>query len=84
MHRPVDVAEILIAPVPVTYTVMDTPDSDPETAKEKMAMFWVVMLRTRKCYSFNQHLQCMINELDKEDKTRLQKAANREYEVQQL
>lgn len=83
--RPVDVAEILVAPVPVTYTAGEyEDDASGERAgggKEKMAMFWVVMLRTRKCYSFSQHLQCMINELDKEDKSRLQKAANREYEV---
>lgn len=94
--RPVDVAEILVSPVPVTYVVSSKrrmtkhdggDDNDEvqqqqaeEEEEEKMAMFWVVMLRTRKCYSFNQHLQCMINELDREDKSRLQKAANREYE----
>jgi hypothetical protein len=76
--RPVDVGEILVAPVPVTYTVKDHPQAEEE--KQKMAMIWMVVLRTRKCYSFNHHIQSMIDDLDKEDKSRLQKAAGKDYE----
>ena len=90
--RPIDVAEILVAPVSVTYSVPQQQQQQPSAAvsldhppatvveKEKMAVFWVVMLRTRKCYNFAQHLQCMINDLDREDRSRIQKLANREYE----
>lgn len=92
--RPVDAGEILVAPVSVTYTVSekqqrseenddaDDADDDPSNpSKKKMAVFWIVILRTRKCYNFNEHVQCMINELDKEDKSRLVNAASREYEA---
>jgi hypothetical protein len=101
--RPVDVAEILVAPVSVSYSVPSYASSNNDqqalnnacqgdavsscststaaiVQKDKMAVFWVVMLKTRKCYNFNNHLQLMINDLDKEDKNRLQKMATREYE----
>ena len=97
--RPIDVAEILVAPVSVTYTVpcsvvVPSPD-DPLSLstsasgegggatliqqKEKMAVFWVVILKTRKCYNFNKHLEIMVNDLDKEEKSRVQKLAAKEF-----
>lgn len=76
-RRPVDVAEILLAPVCVTYSVEG---SNQAEKTEKMVCFWVVILKTRKCYNFNEHLRWMINELDNEDRSHVKKAANREYE----
>ena len=82
--KPVDVAEILVAPVCVTYTSV-APGGDSEMAEddgeeEKMLCFWLVILKTRKCYNFNEHLRWMVNELDKEDRMHSKKIANREYE----
>lgn len=129
--RPIDVAEILVAPVSVTYSVpcavtnsddplhlmknlslasslsqqQKQPSSSSAAAgagagaaaaadnrgeevgdsvevvvqKEKMAVFWVVILKTRKCYNFNKHLEIMINDLDKEEKSRVQKLAAKEF-----
>jgi hypothetical protein len=109
--RPIDVAEILVSPVSVTYSVPhvvgeNSKDDDPldrmmerpgnkqqqqqqgspsggaggvNEKKEKMAVFWVVALKTRKCYNFNKHLETMINDLDKEEKSRVQKLAAKEF-----
>ncbi len=71
---PVDVAEILVAPVCVTFSARHSNDV------EKMTCFWLVILKTRKCYNFNEHLRWMINELDREDRNHVKKMANREYE----
>lgn len=70
--RPVPVAEILVAPVCVAYDTID--------GNGKNTCFWLVILKTRKCYNFNEHLRWMINKLDKEDKSHIKKTANREYE----
>ena len=118
--RPIDVAEILVAPVSATYSVpcvVGSENDDPllfsvpkkasslsslssqqpppsagnddnqqqqqqqpkVVHKEKMAVFWVVVLKTRKCYNFNKHLESMINDLDKEEKSRVQKLAAKEF-----
>lgn len=91
---PVDVAEILLAPVCVTYTISSggpVPSSsdmhgnsghDHESGggENKMLCYWLVVLKTRKCYNFNEHLRWMVNELDREDKTHVKKFANKEYE----
>lgn len=70
---PVDVAEILVAPVCLRYT-------SRQNQPEKMTCFWLVILKTRKCYNFNEHVRWMINELDKENRNHVKKLANKEYE----
>ena len=73
MHtRPVDVAEILLVPVRVTYTTESLKEGET-----KMVCFWQVILKTRKCYNFNLHLKWLINDLDSEDKSHLKKFVNK-------
>ncbi len=87
-RKPVDVAEILVVPVCVTYTASPIKskkaagdnDDDDDDAEEKTLCFWLVILKTRKCYNFNEHLRWMVNELDKEDRVHSKRSINREYE----
>jgi len=39
-----------------------------------------VLLESRKCYSFVRHVQWLISNVDKEDKSNLKRGANREWE----
>jgi hypothetical protein len=54
--------------------------AEDDDEEDKMLCFWLVILKTRKCYNFNEHLRWMVNELDKEDRMHSKKIANREYE----
>ena len=54
----VDVADILLVPVCVTYL---TADGD-----EEVTMFWMVVLRPTLAYNFPLHLQYLVNNVDKE------------------
>ena len=91
-ERPVDVADIFVAPVCVSYKItkvtlihstlimatankrMQEGSNKPE---DRATCFWLVMLKTRKCYNFNEHLRYMVNELDKEDRSNIKKLASR-------
>jgi hypothetical protein len=115
----VDVAEILVAPVCVTYVTDkksaqssskrgrkkkdlgnwgaqegsednddeddedsddDCEDLDSSTDGEKVAAFWMVILKTRKCYNFPMHVNWLINTVDKDDKNNMKRSVTKEYE----
>jgi hypothetical protein len=81
----VDVAEILLIPVCVSYVTPDRSrggggngneqraDEDgscgedhEELGDEKVSAFWMVVLKTRKCYNFSAHLHWLVANVDKE------------------
>lgn len=45
--------------------VDDEEDSADEGSREKITGFWMVMLKTRKCYNFQAHLHWLVNSVDK-------------------
>jgi hypothetical protein len=77
----VDVAEIVVAPVCISYVTSRNEHAssragvgnssgatagDEDEEEEKVAAFWLVMLKTRKCYSLSAHLNWLIANVDKE------------------
>jgi hypothetical protein len=72
----VDVAEILVVPVCVSHVTprkgggseMDTGEFGDygDAEDEKVSAFWLVMLKTRKCYNFSAHLHWLVGNVDKE------------------
>lgn len=55
-------------------------DDDDESEREKITGFWMVMLKTRKCYNFAAHLHWLVSSVDKKDRTNMKKLVMREYE----
>ena len=53
-------------------------EEDEEDVKKEI--YWVVYLRTLKCYNFPKHLEWFINSVDKVDMSNMKKAVNKEYE----
>ena len=85
-----DVADILLAPICVSYMDGDAVCEEEEITHQqqqqqqgdgkKTASYWAVIFKTRACYNFVGHLQWLVNQVDREDKTNMKKSVNRDFE----
>lgn len=55
-------------------------DGGQHGSGEKITGFWMVMLKTRKCYNFCAHLHWLVNLVDKKDKNNIKRLGTREYD----
>ncbi len=56
------------------------PTSSDEYETKKITSFWMVMLKTRKCYNFLAHLQWLVERADAEDKSNMKNAMQKQFE----